>query len=52
MNMIQIDDIVVYNGNQFVCWFIEEIDGERYLHLINELNTRGICVLESEIKNN
>lgn len=47
--MIQINDTVDYIGQQFVCWFIEEIDGVRYLHLINEENTEGICVLESEI---
>ena len=47
--MIQINDTVDYIGQQFVCWLIEEIDGVRYLHLINEDNTKGICVIESEI---
>lgn len=50
--MIQINDTIVYNDNQFVCWFIEEIESVRYIHLIDEQNTKGICVLESEIKNN
>jgi hypothetical protein len=47
--MIQINDKVDYIGQQFVCWFIEEIDGFRYIHLINEENTKGICVIENEI---
>jgi hypothetical protein len=45
--MIQINDTVDYIGQQFVCWFIEEIDGVRYIHLKND--TQGICVLQSEI---
>lgn len=45
--MIQINDTIVYNDNQFVCWFIEEVDGVRYIHLKNDI--QGICVLESEI---
>jgi hypothetical protein len=48
--MIQINDTVEYIGEQFICWFIEEIDNNIYIHLIND--TRGICVLENEIKNN
>lgn len=48
--MIQVNDTVEYIGQQFVCWFIEEIDGVRQLHLINEEHTKGICVLESEIQ--
>jgi len=45
--MIQINDNIEYMGQQFVCWFIEEIDGVRYIHLKNDI--QGICVLESEI---
>lgn len=47
--MIQINDVVQYIGITFTCWFIDEIDGVRYLHLISEEPIEGICVLESEI---
>jgi len=46
--MIQINDSINYNGEQYVCWFIEEINGETYIHLKND--NLGICVLLNDIK--
>ena len=48
--MIQIDDIIEVYGIQYRCWFIEIIEEETYVHLINDNN--GICVLLEDIKNN
>ena len=45
--MIQINDLVNYNEEQYICWFIEEINGETYIHLKND--NIGICVLLEEI---
>jgi hypothetical protein len=49
--MIQINDIIIYNGEQCTCWFIEIIDAETYIHLTNNDSTQGYCVLSSEINN-
>jgi hypothetical protein len=47
--MIQINDLVNYNQQEYKCWFIEEINGETYYHIINEDGTIGFCVLSDEI---
>ncbi len=49
--MIQINDIITYNGEECTCWFIDVVDNETYVHLINNDSTQGYCVLSSEINN-
>jgi hypothetical protein len=50
--MLQINDIINYNGIQLTCWLIDIIDDEIFIHLINDDESYGICILESELKNN
>lgn len=49
--MIQVNDIITYNGEQCICWFIETVNNETYVHLINNNDTQGYCVLLSQINN-
>lgn len=46
--MINIGDKINYLDKEWTCWFIEELDGETYLHLI--YNNEGICLLDNELK--
>lgn len=46
--MIEINDTIEYNGEEYISWFIDKIDDDEVIHLKNK--NSAICVLLSELK--